>query len=838
MKSDSRIAGRVGRSLRTAAIIVAASTTFVGLAQAQTALEEITVTAQRRETGLQTTPIAISAYSGATLAEDKDFSAADIAASAPGFSLTAGTPLDVELNIRGITNTRLDSPTSDPSVSTFLDGIYIGRTGDLNFDFYDLERIEVIRGPQGVLLGKNVVGGAMSIITAKPEFDPSGNVLVSYGNYASELVSGHVTGGLSDSVAGRFSFQTRNHDGYARDILHDRDTENLNSVQARAQLLYAPDGSDWKARLVVDYSKDSNNGVNVVAIEGGTKICETSYLRTNCTRPWSNVRRYLGVTDPRKDLANSVQYKGDDYRTQQFMEREGGGLMLDVEKDFSGFAFNSLTGYRVGRSHQLYDQTGIGPEALNWDVDRWLDYVAFVAATKPAGNGSNGQLLFAQPVDEAADVTQFSQEFRVTSANDDSRWDWIAGVYFKRDTIDKTDRFIGENFLGALIPGGNNPLSTLSGENRWVNDGKIENSAVFGQLGFKFTDRVKLSAGVRWTQDKKDGVVTGTVIETGDRFSPNDPRANVTIESLCRAPDGTIIRTPTGGTGVASCDPPNRWIYGEGDFFRTPYSKTWSKLTPQAILEITATDNLFLYATVAKGFKGGGYDDTPANPAQASTPFNPEEVTNYEIGFKADFFDRRMRLNADIFYMDYTDLQVTQTNAACLCNLTDNAASAEIKGIEAEFQFAVTDGLRLFASGSYIDPTYKDFIESAINPSTGQPLDSSGNRLQRTPKSQFSGGIDVTTGLGQWQDALNFRISYSWQGDLFWATDNIAKEPAYGLLDARIGLSPQDAKWTVALWGKNLTDKLYRVSIIPFFGEEVSQFGPPRTYGMDLSWKF
>jgi iron complex outermembrane receptor protein len=113
------------------------------------------------------------------LAEDKIFTANDLANSVAGFSLTAGTPLDAELNIRGITNTRLDSPTADPSVGTFVDGVYIGRTGDYNFDFYDLERIEVIRGPQGVLLGKNVVGGALSIITAAPEQETSGSVLIS-----------------------------------------------------------------------------------------------------------------------------------------------------------------------------------------------------------------------------------------------------------------------------------------------------------------------------------------------------------------------------------------------------------------------------------------------------------------------------------------------------------------------------------------------------------------------------------------------------------------------------------------------------------------------------------
>ncbi|HKU13838.1 MAG TPA: TonB-dependent receptor [Steroidobacteraceae bacterium] len=797
-------------------------------------LEVVTVTAQRRETDLQTTPVAISAYGGEALVENKIFTVNDLAASAPAFSLTALTPLDAELNIRGITNTRLDSPTADPSVGTFVDGVYMGRTGDLNYDFYDLERIEVIRGPQGVLLGKNVVGGALSVITAKPTFEPSGNVLVSYGNYNSMLVSGFANGGLSDSWAGRVSFQGRQHDGYAEDVLHHRDTDDLESYQARVQLLYGPDGSAFTGRLALDYNHDENNGLNTVAVAGGTRSCETSYLRTNCTRPWSNLRAYLGLTDPRKNVAQSIQYAGQP-RIQQFMERDGFGAVLDLQFEATGFTFNSLTGFRDGEGQQVYDQTGAGPEALGWDPARWAQYIAFVNTTygtRPA-TSNNGQFLFAQPVGEDADIQQFSQEFRFTSNNKDSRLDWIAGVYLKKDDITKVDRFIGENFLGTVLPGGNNPLSTLSGENRWVNDGKIENYAGFAQFGFKFTDAVKLSVGARYTHDKKEGNVSGFVVATGDRFSPNDPRPNVTIEGLCRTPTGGVV-SPT----PAQCLAPNQWIYSAGSGFQTDYSKSWSETTPQATLEWTVSDTLFLYTTVAKGFKGGGFDDTPANIAQAVTPFDPEKATNYEIGFKTDLLDRRMRLNADVFYMDYKDLQVTQTNAACLCNITDNAASAEIKGVEAEWQFAATERLRLSLAGSYVDATYKDFLESAINPSTGQRLDSSGNRLQRTPETQITGGVDFTMPVGQLGDALNFRVNYTWQSDMFWATDNIAKEDAYGLLDVRVALSPPGSPWAVALWGKNVTDELYRVNIISFFGEEVSQFAAPRTYGVDFSWKF
>jgi iron complex outermembrane receptor protein len=170
----------------------------------------------------------------------------------------------------------------------------------------------------------------------------------------------------------------------------------------------------------------------------------------------------------------------------------------------------------------VYDQTGAGPEALAWSVPEWAAYIAWINAkfgTRPP-TSNNGQFLFAQPVGENVNAEAFSQEFRFTSKPSDSRFDWIGGVYYKSDNIDKTDRFIGENFLGAVIPGGNNPLSTLSGESRWDTEGETENMAAFAQVGFKFTDALKLNVGLRYTSDDKSGTVSGLVVETGDRFSP------------------------------------------------------------------------------------------------------------------------------------------------------------------------------------------------------------------------------------------------------------------------------------------------------------------------------
>lgn len=211
---------------------------------AATQLEELIVTAQKREENLQTIPISISAVSGASLAKDRVLNLEDLGHNLTGISFTANSPQASEINIRGVVNTRLTSPTADQSVSTFVDDVYVSRSGNLNSSFYDIERIEVVRGPQGVLLGKNVAGGAVNILSKPAEFDRSGRVTLSVGNYDLRQTQGFVTGAITDSLAGRFSFQTIRHSGYAHDILHDVGLENLDSVQGRAQLRYKPANSD------------------------------------------------------------------------------------------------------------------------------------------------------------------------------------------------------------------------------------------------------------------------------------------------------------------------------------------------------------------------------------------------------------------------------------------------------------------------------------------------------------------------------------------------------------------------------------------------------------------
>jgi iron complex outermembrane recepter protein len=762
-------------------------------------LETVVVTAEKREESVQDAPLAVTAVSAASLEKGRILNSEDLAHSAIGLSFTQSSPQALEYSIRGVVNTRLTAPTADQSVSVFADDVYVSRSGSISSNFYDIERVEVIRGPQGVLLGKNVSGGALSIISARPTFENSGVVTLTGGNFDLKQATGYVTGGLTDAWAGRLSFQTLDHGGYAQDLGHNVPLEDLHSQQLRGQLRFDRKDSSFRANLLVEYAKDDSNGPNRVGILSPN---HKSPLIGPDLHPWSTARdiiaaKFVPGLTIRESFPVWPTFAGDATPTPQGVHHKNSSIIVKLEGEaFQDVELTSVTGYRHGFAQTFYDQTGLGPDnPYNVDVP----------------------FLFAEPVYFQENVDQYSEEVRLTSKYPSSPLDWIAGIYAQQIDVHQFNRFWGE---GKYLP-------TLNGESHWDDRGTNDDYAAFAQVGFKLSDAWKLDVGVRFTHDKKRGTQAGTAVATGDKYVPNDPRALTPLQSLCFRPDNSVV-SPT----PAACNPPNHWIYSAGTGFLTPYGASWSKTTPQATLTFKPNDALMAYLTVSEGYKGGGFlNDAPSDVA-ASTPYQPESVRNYELGVKLEFLDKRARWNTAVFYEDYTDLQVQQTNAQCLCNIIANAKAATIKGVETEFQIRPVRALYLFLGGTYLKDRYTDFTDPITKVSYN------GNVLQRTPNYQATLGGEVTTDAGSWPDALHFRVTYKHQGTMYWAQTNATSENPYGLLDARITLAPKDARWNASLWGKNLVDKVYRTNIIEFFGLEMSSFGAPRTLGLDVGIKF
>lgn len=704
------------------------------------ALEEIVVTAQKREERLQDVPVAISAVSGADLAASRVTDLYTLAARVPWVNMTQDSAVSQQLNIRGVVSVKLNDASAEPSVGLFVDEVYIPRMGSAFTDFFDLERIEVIRGPQGVLLGKNVVGGALSVVTAKPSFTTSGGLTASFGNFDSLMANGYVTGALSDNIAARAAFQVRDHSGYNRNVLLKRDLDDLESYQARVQFLYENADQQLRALLSLDYGHDESNGTIRAAIDDPA-IPGTGSL---------GAYRDANGLHPREDMSPQAEY----------VKRRSVGASLRVDWDgLESATLTSITAFRDSKAEWGYNQIGFGsPPSI-------VDTFVFQTETPQT----------------------FSQELRLTSDSDATGLDWLIGAYYEHDDVGRPYQHIAST---------DSTLAVFSGHSYYDASAKVDTAALFGQLGYEFDNGLKLTGGLRYLRDEKSGRKDVTCIDDGG-------------DGSCVTP----LRGPTGTHWVAN------------------YGKTWDAVTGQGVIEYKFDDSVMVYGSIAQGFKGGGWDFIPPTPEAATIAFDPEHVINYELGLKSDYLEQRLRLNTALFYMDYSDLQAQRTDLTCLCLITSNAGSARIRGIELEVTAAATRHLTLNAAVTALDPEYLDYDDKA-----GHVYD--GNTMQRTPKFKYNVGLVYAADVGSWPAGLEARVNYTHQSKIYWGPDNVSYEPGYGLLDASFRLQPPGRDWAVTLWGKNLADELYSQLGLPFLGDLVEVWGPPRTYGLDVTFSF
>jgi len=733
-------ASLIGLSISTASITPAlgADASAGDTSAAGPSLEEVVVTAQKREERLQDVPVAISAVGADALVANRVTDLFTLAATVPWVNMTQDSAVSQQLNIRGIVSVKLNDASAEPSVGLFVDEVYVSRMGSAFTDFFDLDRIEVIRGPQGVLLGKNVVGGALSIITAKPSYTPGGAATVSYGNYDSFMANGHLTGGLSENVAARFAFQVRDRSGYNRNVLLNRDLDDLESYQARAQLQFGHPDDELRALLSVEYGKDESNGTIRAAIDDPA-VAGIGSLGA--------FRAANGLGD-RQDMSPEAEY----------VKRRSIGASFRVDWDgIANATLTSISAYRDSKAEWGYNQIGFdNPPSI-------VDTFVFQTETPKT----------------------FSQELRLAS-NSDSPLEWLVGAYYQNDDIDRPYQHDAHATA----------LAVFSGHSFYNASAKIETAAAFGQLGYDFQNGWKVTGGVRYLNDDKSGTKDVTCLDDGG-------------DGACVTP----LRGPVG----------THW--------NVSYGETWDAVTGQGNVEYRFNDSALAYVSVAQGFKGGGWDFIPPTPAAAQISFDPEKVTNYEVGLKSDLFNQRLRVNTAVFEMDYKDLQAQRTDLTCLCLITSNAGSARIRGVEFELEAAATEGLTVNAALTALDPIYEDYDDRA-----GHIYD--GKTMQRTPKFKYNLGLAYATGLGSWQDALEARVNYTHQSKMYWAPDNISFEPAYGLIDASVRLNGPQQNWAVTLWGKNITDELYSQLGLPFLGDLVEVWGPPRTYGIDFTYSF
>lgn len=671
-------------------------------------LSEIVVTARRQEESIQSTPVAVTAFTSEAIKQKQIFDVPSIQQTTPGLVITTNHS-GVGISLRGQVQTSADSSV-DQSVGLYVDGVYVARQMGGRFDLIDLERVEVLHGPQGTLFGRNTTGGAVSITTNQPTDVFEGSAMLGVGNFDRLEGTAIVNVPIADGVAARFVGRHMEHSGYGENVFLGRDVGDDNYDHFRGSLKIAP-SDNWSLLLSGEYIDRSSNGPMVQPTTFAPTVPDTGY---------SNLFFYDSASE---------QY------TFENIKMVNGTATLSV--DIGEVTFKSITAYRDLKVHTLSD---------------------FDTTPLPLFfNEANGH------------IRQFTQEAQLFGNNGALDW-MLGGFYFVEKGPEKYDIFGG--FLS------------------YDSDIRHESFAPYSQLTYHFNDQLRLTGGVRYTQDKRDLTASNTL-------------------------GGGCFINALELDDIAGC-------VANKDVSDNYFSYTLS-------VDYQVSDALFLYARTGMAQKSGGFNKTNSG----LEPFGPEKVTDYEVGVKSDFFDRHLRVNMALFTSQYEDMQrpSTSDSTGVPIVLVQSVGEARIRGAEVEVTAIPFEGLEIYGNIGLLDPEYTDFSDAS-----GDRSDEPFTRVSKTTWS-LGGTYELPVSYG----IYTLHADYGHQSGKYFFPTPLTKEPAYGVLNVRFSLDLAEPRLEIALWGRNLTETEYLVENLDFIA--AAQVNPgfpgePRTYGVSITHHF
>lgn len=691
--------------------------------------EVITVTARKREERLIDVPISVSTVSATDIEEQAIATLLESAETLPNVVVESTNSSFPGITIRGITNS--NALGFEPAVGVYLDETYLPQPGAVDKLLIDIERIEVMRGPQGTEWGKNTIGGVVNLVTAKPSSEMKASLELAAGTFDLRQVRGSVGGALAgDSLSGRLAFGLQNRDGWMENRTEGSpDLMSEDTTAARAQLLFTPSTS--ATVLVSADSSDNDDLQNVPDITGGP----------------------LYLVDGRDGTDRSVALN-----EETFNHREVKGASVRADVTLSRFLLTSLTGYRAFDFENFQDQD--------------------VTVLDLASTGTREEIDY------------FSQEVRISSTSGRS-FSLLGGLFYADRS--HTNRFSAQ--LGTDVP----PLfglPPLPGYQESVETvGSIDEQSLAGFFSGTWTlgDRATLELGLRLSDEEKDLAYRQTVFP--------------------------FFLAPGFPVGI---------VYGLAADV-APLTDSRSDTEPSGALSLVYSfrPELNGYVRLARGFKAGGFS---TGLAPVSDPdergFDEETVDAYEIGLKSLLAKRRLNLNAALFYLDYRDKQEQVWTGSQF--LVRNAAEATSKGLELELSATPVSGLETRLALGYTDATYDRFADPLLG-------DFSGNRLLDAPK--WTGSLVV-----QYYRPLTQATTWFLGGQASYRDDNYKtfdndprfEQQAHTLVNARLGVQFQHGRYSLAVWGKNLTNEDYLLGGFEFLGTTYAFLNVPRSYGVEL----
>jgi len=785
----------------TVFVIVFVDSDFAAAQEAPRILEEIVVTAAYREQGMQDVPVSVSAVTGDMMSATAIQKAEDIQFLVPNFTLTE-TGIGTNAFIRGIGSGI--NQAFEQSVGTYVDGVHQGRAQQFRSPFLDIERVEVLRGPQSILFGKNSVAGALNITTAKPSDEFEGSFMASHEfENQEQIFEGVLSGPFSDTVRGRIAARSRDLGGHVWNATLRRDE---------------PQREDWTVRATLQFDL-SDNVMATFKAEVGEFDVKGRHIEIVGEQP--------AVAAPFAGL----QYN-QILRLVFFQNASVANVVQDEVRSSNGdFSFNEVATYA------LTVDWAIGEHDLqSISAFSTLDYDEFCDCDFTGAN------VFGAALQETYD--QFSQEFRLSSPLSDN-YDYILGLYYQTSEHDFNDQIIVEptSVLVPLInldptapPGSGNLISGTQAARLATVDADV--LSAFAQFNWHVSDNFTLQLGGRITNDQRDGNRSLSIVSLD--FSPL-PLAQFAAPIVYA--NGFGISS----TNLADLGPTGAFFQSQLGVLPVSGSRDETKFSPEIKFVWNPSDTSMTYFSWAEGFKSGSFDFRANNKnfypdMPTSFEFDDEEASNFELGGKFTLAGGVFELNAALFFTDFKDLQVSIFDGVLGFNV-GNAAAAEVKGAEFDWRWAATDYVTVTGGIAFTDFEFTDFPNGQAYFGQTDPactdLDADGvvDLCPYTGKSnQMVSDVQGNLSL-DFEYPISDTLIFSALVDVFYTDDYDASatfDPAlvqdsYSMINARVGIGADTGKWQVALLGKNLSDE----KVLSFGGDTPlagSTFGAKSNY--------
>ncbi|MAT50851.1 MAG: hypothetical protein CMK32_06685 [Porticoccaceae bacterium] len=754
---------------------------------AQAAIDEIIVTAQKREQNLQDVPISVDVLTADAMRVSKIDSTIDLALNVPSLTFQQGfSSLVSTFGMRGFSTFTLDGGIQ-PSVSFVIDGVPISRVGEFAAELGDVERVEILRGPQGTLFGRNATAGAINIVRKKPTETLEGYVEASVTDDDEVITRFSVSGPLTEGVSGLVAGYGKQLDGYIDNLYPgSKDNGSEDNWGVLGKLQFNP-SDDLEILLTGDLRRqDTTNSPSATLIPEQGDLAFVGFLRTQALGNGDFAKGQQVLNDPYTINANYDNYS----------DTENWGVSADISWNINAnLSLKSITAYRDFRIATAFDVDATPATILD---PMGLPVVHFERTNYSPNSRHDHNVIF--------DTDYFSQEFRLEYVDD--RVQWINGFYFQ-DYNDQSSNETPLAFVDYFFePGAGLPGDGVLGNNYYFDAPEVEaeatwtNWALFSDLTFRLTDSVELFGGLRWTQEDVDfDYSRRNIIGPAEApfFNPQSADfVNLDLDALLADPLWSLFQ-------------------GVTEFSVTDRSEDWSG---RIGVSWDATADVNFYVSASRGFIGSGISfGRVANLDNAI--IDPSIAEAYELGMKSSWFDNTLRVNGALFWQEVEDLQTTNQIPGTVNVETLNAGTITSQGLELDVTWAATDNLTFSGALSYIDAEIDDLIQPCYpgqvagctidNSGDGFPdaQDVAGNRPPNAPELAYNVRARYDMPLSSMPFDTFVQVSYVWQDEVQFKLDSdpLTEMDAYGLMDVVFGIEDKAGKYQITVFGKNVTDE-------------------------------